>query len=97
GRSRALTVSGIYKHIDWVGNAFVDNTVFSTELPSALDVQIGVKAAPGVSTAAAQAAVNDVASSYASAKVRDRQQVREAVVKAFNTALAFVYGLLALA
>src|SRR3712207_2803726 len=58
GETRVLTVKALYKHGDWVGKAFVDRTVFDSAMPSALDVQIGVKAAAGVSAAKAKAVVD---------------------------------------
>jgi putative ABC transport system permease protein len=97
GQKRALVVRALYKHGDWVGKAFVDRSVFDSAMPAALDVQIGVKAAPGVSPAAAKAAVEAIAASYGTAKVQDRKEVGEAIVKQFNLFLGVVYGLLALA
>jgi putative ABC transport system permease protein len=90
-------VKALYKHGDWVGKAFVDRAVFDAAMPAALDVQIGVKAAPGVSAAAAKAVVEEVAASYGTAKVQDRAEVRKAIVAQFNIFLGVVYGLLALA
>jgi putative ABC transport system permease protein len=97
GQTRALVVRALYKHGDWVGKAFVDTSVFDSAMPAALDVQIGVKAAPGVSAAAAKAAVVSIAASYGTAKVQDRAEVRKAIVDQFNVFLGLVYGLLALA
>jgi putative ABC transport system permease protein len=97
GAHRTLTVRALYRHGDWLGKAFVDRAVFEAALPSALDVQVLVKAAPGVTPAAARAAVERVASAYGTAKVMDRVQVRKAVVEQFNMVLGVVYGLLALA
>ncbi|MDT7569850.1 MAG: putative transport system permease protein [Actinomycetota bacterium] len=97
GQKRALTVRALYKHGDWVGKAFVDRSVFDSAMPAALDVQIGVKAAPGVSPAAAKAAVKSIAASYGTAKVQDRAEVGKAIVDQFNIFLGVVYGLLALA
>jgi putative ABC transport system permease protein len=97
GQTRALVVRALYKHGDWVGKAFVDRSVFDSAMPTALDVQVGIKAAPGVTPAAAKAAVASIAASYGTAKVQDRAAVAKAIVDQFNIFLGVVYGLLALA
>jgi len=60
-------------------------------------VTVYVKAAPGVSVAAARAAVERVTDAYGSATVRDRAEVGKQVVDQFNKFLGFVYAMLALA
>jgi putative ABC transport system permease protein len=97
GQQRSLTVKALYSHSDWLGKAFVDNAVFASALPSALDLSIGVKAAPGVSVAEARAVVEKATAAYGAAKVRDRAEVRAQIVEQFNMFLGVVYGLLALA
>jgi putative ABC transport system permease protein len=97
GQIRSLKVKALYAHGDWVGRAFVDTAVFAAAMPSALDLQVGVKAAPGVSVQAAKSAVEQVTAAYGGAKVRDRAEVRQQIVDQFNMFLGLVYGLLALA
>lgn len=97
GQTRSMRVKALYSHGDWVGKAFVDTAVFAAAMPSALDLQVGVKAAPGVSVQAAKAAVEQVTAAYGGAKVRDRAEVRQQIVDQFNMFLGLVYGLLALA
>jgi len=80
-----------------VGKAFVENDLLTQVQPKSLDISVSVKAAPGVSKAAARAAVDAVAADYANATVRDRADVRKEIVDQFNKFLGFIYAMLALA
>jgi putative ABC transport system permease protein len=97
GQQRTLTVQGLFKHSDWVGKVYVDERLLSQVMPQALDIAVYVKAAPGVSAAAARAAVQRVADDYGSATVRDRAEGGKQIVDQFNKFLGFVYAMLALA
>jgi putative ABC transport system permease protein len=60
------------------------------------DAQVYVKKAPGVTTAAALAAVKEVATAYPGIKVFDQEGFKAEQSRMINTILGFVYVLLAL-
>jgi len=97
GASRELTVRQLLEHTDWAGGVVVDRGTFTALVPDALDTSVYVKAAPGVGAATLRSVVDAVAAPYANAEVRDRDEMRAAVVAEFNAILGVVFALLALA
>jgi putative ABC transport system permease protein len=95
--SGTFTVRAVFEHIDWTGSVWIDRAAMGRYAPDALDTQIYVRAAGGVSAAQARAAIDQAAAGYPTAKVQDRRELKAAVADAFNAMLGLVYALLGLA
>jgi putative ABC transport system permease protein len=76
---------------------FIGTPAFNANFALRYDSQVFVKKAPGVSTAAALAAVRKVATSYSGTSVMDQNAYKQSRVKPVQQELMLVYALLALA
>ena len=92
GSKHTLTVGGIYTD-KFVGAYLLDRSVFANQFPK-FDVQVLAKAAPGVSTDTAFAAIKKVIDKYPTAKVQTRKQFIDSQVAQLDSILNFIYALL---
>jgi putative ABC transport system permease protein len=76
---------------------FMGNEAFNANFPVRYDSRVFVKKAPGVSTAAALAAVRGVATKYSGTTVMDQAAFKAEQAKPIQQMLSLVYALLALA
>ena len=76
---------------------FMGNQAFNANVPVRYDSRVFVKKAPGVSTAAALAAVRAVANKYSGTTVMDQAAFKADQAKPIQQELTLVYALLALA
>jgi putative ABC transport system permease protein len=76
---------------------FMGNQAFNANFPIRYDTRVFVKKAPGVSTAAAMAAVRAVATKYSGTTVMDQAAFKADQAKPMQQQLMLVYVLLALA
>jgi putative ABC transport system permease protein len=76
---------------------FMGNQAFNANFPVRYDSRVFVKKAPGVSTAAALAAVRAVAAKYSGTTVMDQAAFKADQAKPIQQMLTLVYALLALA
>ena len=76
---------------------FMGNEAFNANFPVRYDTRVFVKKAPGVSTAAAMAAVRAVATKYSGTTVMDQAAFKADQAKPMQQQLMLVYVLLALA
>jgi putative ABC transport system permease protein len=76
---------------------FMGNEAFNANFPVRYDMRVFVKKAPGVSTAAALAAVRGVATRYSGTTVMDQAAFKADQAKPIRQMLSLVYALLALA
>jgi putative ABC transport system permease protein len=76
---------------------FMGNQAFNANVPVRYDSRVFVKKAPGVSTAAALAAVRAVANKYSGTTVMDQAAFKVDQAKPIQQELTLVYALLALA
>jgi putative ABC transport system permease protein len=94
---QTLRVALIYGENAQVGNYLLGLPAYQANFSSQLDSKVLIKKAPGVSTAAALAAVKQAARAYPGVKVLDRAQYKSEQTKFLNQLLALVYALLGLA
>src|SRR6266536_5886 len=76
---------------------FMGDEAFNANFPVRYDMRVFVKKAPGVSTAAALAAVRGVATRYSGTTVMDQAAFKADQAKPIQQMLSLVYALLALA
>ncbi|MFN8020797.1 MAG: FtsX-like permease family protein [Acidimicrobiales bacterium] len=93
GDTKQLTLDGIFDSEDF-GNLIVARDLFAGQTTDQYDVQVLVQSADGVSTAAAQAAIDEVAKNYPTAKVQTRDGFIDDQAKQVNGFLNFIYALL---
>jgi putative ABC transport system permease protein len=94
---KVLRVGLIYGSNVQAGNYFMDQSAYHANFTSQYDTYVFVKKAPGVTTAAALAAVNSVADGYPGAKVLNQSQYKAQAAAPINQLLGLVYVLLLLA
>jgi putative ABC transport system permease protein len=95
--SKTYTVQVIYSVRDLTGDYILPLAAAKAYFPQALDVDVFVKLAPGVSAQAARHAIGKVLASYPSASLQDQVQYKAQQAQQVNQLLNLVYGLLALA
>jgi putative ABC transport system permease protein len=97
--SQALTVALIYGENQPAGDWLLGVKAFEANYPPAsqVDIQVFVKAADGVSSTAALAAVQREADGYPGSKVLDQTEYKEQQLAFVDQMLGLVYALLALA
>ena len=76
---------------------FIGTPAFNANFALRYDNQVFVKKAPGVTTAAALAAVRQIAAKYSGTSVMDQNAYKQSRVKPIQQELMLVYALLALA
>jgi putative ABC transport system permease protein len=90
-------VQVIYKVRELAGDYVLPLAAATANFPQALDLQIFVKLAPGVTASAGRHAIGRVLASYPNATLTDQAQYKEQQAQQVNQLLNLVYGLLALA
>ena len=95
--SKAYTVQVIYSVRDVAGDYILPLAAASANFPQALDVDVFVKLAPGVSAKAGRLAIGKVLAAYPNATLIDQVQYKTQQARQVNQMLNLAYGLLALA
>ena len=95
--TRLLRVALIYGSNEPAGNYFLGISAYQANFTNQYDYQVFVKKAPGVSSAAALAAVKTVTSHYPGATVLNEAQYKAQTAQPINQILGLIYVLLALA
>ena len=94
---RLMRVALIYGSNEPAGNYFLGISAYQANFTNQYDYQVFVKKAPGVSSAAALAAVKTVTSHYPGATVLNEAQYKAQTAQPINQILGLIYVLLALA
>ena len=94
--TKDYTVQVIYSVRDLGGDYVLPLAAGQANFPSALDIAIFVKLAPGVTANAARPAINRVLAAYPNATLQDQAQYKASYTQSVDTLLNLVYGLLAL-
>jgi putative ABC transport system permease protein len=97
GTTTPLAVGAVYQSRNLAGDFVLPQAAWSPHALQTVDSAIFVKLRPGVSTAAGQTALRQVAASYGGPTVQDRQAFVTSAGGAINTVLGIVYVMLALA
>jgi len=95
--TKVFTVQVIYSVRSLAGDYVLPLTAAEANFPQALDMNVFVKLAPGVSASAGRSAIEKVLSSYPNATLMDQTQYKAQAEQSVNTLLNLVYALLALA
>ncbi len=95
--SKTYTVQVIYSVRELAGDYILPLAAAQANFPQALDIDVFVKLAPGVSASAGRHAIEKVLSAYPNATLMDQIQYRAQQSRQVNQLLNLVYGLLALA
>ena len=95
--TKTFTVQAIYSVREVAGDYVLPLAAAKANFPLALDIDIYVKLAPGVSASAGRNAISSVLTSYPNATLMDQIQYKAQQAKQVNQLLNLVYGLLALA
>jgi len=95
--TKTYTVQVIYSVRALAGDYILPLAAAEANFPQALDMDVFVKLAPGVSAAAGRSAIESVLSSYPNATLMDQTQYKAQAEQSVNTLLNMVYALLALA
>jgi len=95
--TKTFTVQVIYSVRDVAGDYVLPLAAAEANFPQALDIDVFVKLAPGVSASAGRHAIQGVLASYPNATLMDQVQYRAQQSQQVNQLLNLVYGLLALA
>jgi putative ABC transport system permease protein len=95
--TKIFTVQVIYSVRALAGDYILPLAAAKANFPQALDTDVFVKLAPGVSASAGRSAVESVLSSYPNATLMDQTQYKAQAEQGVNTLLNLVYALLALA
>jgi putative ABC transport system permease protein len=90
-------VQAVYSRQQVAGGNYVLPLAAAANFPQALDIEVFVKLAPGVTTAAARPAVDRVLAAYPNATLMDQAQFKAQQAQQVNQLLNLVYGLLGLA
>ena len=95
--TKTYTVQVIYSVREVAGDYILPLAAAEANFPLALDIDVFVKLAPGVSASAGRSAIESVLASYPNATLMDQVQYRAQQANQVNQLLNLVYGLLALA
>jgi putative ABC transport system permease protein len=95
--TRRMRVALIYGSNQPAGNYFLGISAYQANFTNQYDAQVFVKKAPGVSSAAALAAITSVTRHYPGATVLNQAQYKAQAAKPINQLLGLIYVLLALA
>ncbi|MFJ9347763.1 ABC transporter permease [Streptomyces sp. NPDC101237] len=96
GKSRRMTVAGVYQGNQMIHGIMLDNAVLTPHQKDPADMQVMVKTADGAS-AAAKDGLEKALGSNPAIEVQDKQDLSDSIAKAFTLILNMVYGLLAMA
>ncbi len=94
---KTLTVQAIYSIREVAGDYVLPLAAAEANFPQALDIDVYVKLAPGVSASAGRNAISSVLAAYPNATLMDQIQFKAQQASQVNQLLNLVYGLLALA
>jgi putative ABC transport system permease protein len=94
---KTYTVQVIYSVRELAGDYVLPLAAAEANFPQALDIDVFVKLAPGVSTSAGQHAIQGVLAAYPNVTLMDQTQYKAQQEQQVNSMLNLVYGLLALA
>ena len=94
---KELRVAGTYERNQLLGQYTVSTETYDENFSEQLDFVVLAKAAPGVSPAAARAAVDRVAEDFPNVEVRDQVEFKAEQKRQINQALGLVTALLVLA
>jgi putative ABC transport system permease protein len=97
GRTHALTVQGIYQEQDLAGAFVVTHALHEQSGSDQYDFSVFVETAPGVSDAAARAAIASVSDAYANAEIQSRAEYIDDQASQIDLFVNLIYGLLGLA
>ena len=97
GTTEALTVQGIYRKDDLAGDFVVTDALHERTGADQFDFSVYVATAPGVDTAAAEAAIATVSDDYPNADLQSRSEYIEDQAAQVDQLVNLMYGLLALA
>jgi putative ABC transport system permease protein len=95
--TKTYTVQVIYSVREVAGDYVLPLAAAQANFPRALDIDVFVKLAPGVSTGAARPAIARVLAPYPNITLMDQEQFKAEQVQQVNQLLNLAYGLLALA
>jgi putative ABC transport system permease protein len=95
--TRRMRVALIYGSNQPAGNYFLGISAYQADFTNQYDAQVFIKRAPGISSAAALAAVKSVTRHYPGATVLNQAQYKAQAAKPINQLLGLIYVLLALA
>jgi len=95
--TRSMRVALIYGSSEPAGNYFLGISAYQANFTNQYDLLVFVKKAPGVSTAAALAAVTNVTKDYPGTTVQNEAQYEAQVEQPINQLLNLIYILLLLA
>ena len=96
-REQGLHRAGHLQRGDVAGDYILPLAAASANFPQALDVDVFVKLAPGVSAKAARLAIGNVLAAYPNATLINQVQYKTQQARQVNQMLNLAYGLLALA
>jgi putative ABC transport system permease protein len=94
---KVFEVRTVYGNHDLSGDYFVDLPAFDANVRAQFDQQILIKATSGVPSKQVRAAIESVTDAYPNIKVRDRQEFIDTQGNFIQSAVYFIYGMLALA
>jgi putative ABC transport system permease protein len=97
GRSRFLTVQGIYEEQDLAGPFVVSHGLHEQSGADQYDFSVFVLTAPGVDDADARAAIAAVSDDYANAELQSRTEYIDDQAAQIDVFVNLIYGLLGLA
>ncbi len=95
--TKTFRVQAIYDVRQLAGDYILSLADAEANFPLALDIDVFIKLAPGVSAAAARGPIESVLSAYPNATLMDQAQYRAQETQQVNRLLNLVYALLALA
>jgi putative ABC transport system permease protein len=94
--AKVYTVQAIYSVRDIAGDYVLPLAAAQANFPQALDIDVFVKLAPGVTASAAKPAIERVLAAYPNATLQDQDQYKASQSQQVNTLLNLVYPLLEL-
>jgi putative ABC transport system permease protein len=94
--TRTFTVQVVYDVRQLAGDYILPLAAAAANFPQALDIDVFVKLAPGVSESAGRNAISGVLTSYPNATLMDQIQFKAQQAQQVNQLLNLMYGLLAL-
>jgi len=97
GTTHVLTVEGIYTKEDLAGPFVVSHALSEQTGTDQFDFSVYVRTAPGVSDAAAGAAITKLTDTYPNAKLQSRHEYIDAQASQIDQLVNLMYGLLGLA
>lgn len=91
-----LTIVGTYSSDELAGDYVINRALYADTSGSYFDFSVFINLAPGVSAAAAAAAIEPLVEQYGTGELQSRGEYIDDQAAQINTLLALIYGLLAL-